>query len=70
MMGASFGFRAEPGTIRGDFGVSSTFNLIHGSDSPESAATELAIWFTPEELQTYELANRVWQYDWSKGEPQ
>ena len=70
MMGATFGFRAEPGTIRGDFGVSSTFNLIHGSDSPESAATELAIWFTPEELQTYELANRVWQYDWSKGEPQ
>lgn len=70
MMGATFGFRAEPGTIRGDFGVSSSFNLIHGSDSPESAATELAIWFTPEELQTYELANRVWSYDWSKGQPQ
>jgi nucleoside-diphosphate kinase len=70
MMGVTFGFRAEPGTIRGDFGVSSSFNLIHGSDSPESAATELAIWFTPEELQSYDLANRVWQYDWSKGEPQ
>jgi nucleoside-diphosphate kinase len=73
MMGATFGFRAEPGTIRGDFGVSSSFNLIHGfhgSDSPESASTELAIWFSPEELQTYELANRVWQYDWSKGQPQ
>ena len=70
MMGATFGFRAEPGTIRGDFGVSSSFNLIHGSDSPESAATELAIWFRPEELQSYELAGRLWQYDWSKGEPQ
>jgi nucleoside-diphosphate kinase len=70
MMGATFGFRAEPGTIRGDFGVSSTFNLIHGSDSPESARTELAIWFTPQELQSYDLTHRVWLYDWSKGEPQ
>ena len=37
MMGATFGFKAEPGTIRGDYGVSSSFNLIHGSDSPDSA---------------------------------
>ena len=37
MMGATFGSKAEPGTIRGDFGVSNSFNLIHGSDSPESA---------------------------------
>src|SRR5678815_306577 len=70
MMGATFGFKAEPGTIRGDFGVSSSFNLIHGSDSPESAAAELALWFKPEELQTYELANRGWTYDMSKGDPQ
>ena len=33
MMGATFGSKAEPGTIRGDFGVSNSFNLIHGSDS-------------------------------------
>ena len=70
MMGATFGFKAEPGTIRGDFGVSSSFNLIHGSDSPESARTELALWFKPEELQNYELANRPWTYDLSKGEAQ
>jgi len=70
MMGATFGFKAEPGTIRGDFGVSSSFNLIHGSDSPESAKTELALWFKPEELQNYELANRPWTYDLSKGEAQ
>ncbi len=38
MMGATFGSKAEPGTIRGDFGVSNSFNLIHGSDSPESAS--------------------------------
>jgi nucleoside-diphosphate kinase len=70
MMGATFGFKAEPGTIRGDFGVSSSFNLIHGSDSPESARTELALWFSPAELQNYQLANRPWTYDLSKGEAQ
>ena len=70
MMGATFGFKAEPGTIRGDFGVSSSFNLIHGSDSPESAAAELALWFKPEELSSYDLANRVWTYDFSKGSPE
>jgi nucleoside-diphosphate kinase len=70
MMGATFGFKAEPGTIRGDFGVSSSFNLIHGSDSPQSAQTELALWFQPEELQNYELASRPWTYDLSKGEAQ
>jgi nucleoside-diphosphate kinase len=70
MMGATFGFKAEPGTIRGDFGVSSSFNLIHGSDSPESAAAEIALWFKPEELQGYEMANSKWTYDWSKGNPE
>src|SRR5689334_6345128 len=70
MMGATFGFKAEPGTIRGDFGVSSSFNLIHGSDSPDSAKTELALWFKPEELHTYDLATRVWTYDYSKGKPE
>jgi hypothetical protein len=40
MMGATFGSKAEPGTIRGDFGVSNSFNLIHGSDSPEAAERE------------------------------
>ena len=70
MMGATFGFKAEPGTIRGDFGVSSSFNLIHGSDSPESAKAELALWFKSEELHTYDLANRVWTYDFSKGVPE
>ncbi len=67
MMGATFGFKAEPGTIRGDYGVSSAFNLIHGSDSVEAAKAELALWFGPGELQTYDLASRVWTYDFSKG---
>src|SRR3954467_3346477 len=56
MMGATFGFKAEPGRIRGDCCLSSSFNLIHGSDSPESAKAELALWFKPEELHTYDLA--------------
>ena len=41
MMGATFGSQADAGTIRGDFGVSNSFNLIHGSDSPEAAEREL-----------------------------
>jgi nucleoside-diphosphate kinase len=70
MMGATFGFKAEPGTIRGDFGVSASFNLIHGSDSPEAAKHELALFFKPDELITYDLASRVWIYDFGKGTPE
>ncbi len=45
MMGATNPFNAAPGTIRGDFGLDLTQNLIHGSDSPQSAARELALFF-------------------------
>ncbi|MFC4377005.1 nucleoside-diphosphate kinase [Nocardia halotolerans] len=37
--------KAVPGTIRGDFGLETQFNLVHGSDSPESAKREIALWF-------------------------
>jgi nucleoside-diphosphate kinase len=37
---------AAPGTIRGDFGLETQFNLVHGSDSPESAQREIALWFS------------------------
>jgi len=70
MMGATFGFKAEPGTIRGDYGVSSTFNLIHGSDSSESAQRELALFFKPEELLDWAPASQGWVYDMSKGAPE
>ena len=40
--------KATPGTIRGDFGLETQFNLVHGSDSPESAAREIALWFPQE----------------------
>ena len=43
--GATDGRKAAPGTIRGDFSLSNRENLVHGSDSSESAAREIAIWF-------------------------
>jgi nucleoside-diphosphate kinase len=44
-MGATNPAAAAPGTIRGDLALSMPDNLVHGSDSPESAARELALWF-------------------------
>lgn len=43
--GATDGVQAVPGSIRGDFGTSTSMNLVHASDSPESAAREIALWF-------------------------
>jgi nucleoside-diphosphate kinase len=43
--GATDGRKAAPGTIRGDHSLSNRENLVHGSDSPESAEREIAIWF-------------------------
>jgi nucleoside-diphosphate kinase len=70
MMGATFGSKAEPGTIRGDFGVSNSFNLIHGSDSPESAQRELGLFFKKEELLDWTPAAQGWVYDMAKGTPE
>jgi nucleoside-diphosphate kinase len=70
MMGATFGSKAAAGTIRGDFGVSNSFNLVHGSDSPEAAARELALFFKPEELQEWTPTIQPWVYDLSKGAPE
>ncbi len=50
MMGPTNGRQAPSGTIRGDFGVSRQMNLMHGSDSAESAAREIALYFKPEEI--------------------
>ena len=60
LMGATFGYQAEPGTIRGDFGLSTTYNLVHGSDSPESAAGEIALFFNDDELLDYGRATAGW----------
>ena len=57
IMGATFGYDAEPGTIRGDFSCSRGYNLIHGSDSLESAEKEISLFFSPEEITDYEFAD-------------
>ena len=62
MMGATFGFDAEAGTIRGDFSCSRGYNLIHGSDSVESAEYEAGLYFSPEEIVDYKLADEKWLY--------
>jgi nucleoside-diphosphate kinase len=60
MMGKTDGAKSPPGTIRGDYGISVQNNLIHGSDSPENAATEIHLWFTPGELVSYQPTDAVW----------
>lgn len=70
MMGATFGSKAAAGTIRGDFGVSNSFNLIHGSDSPEAAERELKLFFAPGEVLTWPRASEAWIYDQSGGKPE
>jgi len=62
IMGATFGYDAQPGTIRGDFGCSKGYNLIHGSDGPESAEREIKLFFKPGEIFNYELADASWLY--------
>jgi nucleoside-diphosphate kinase len=63
LIGATNGQKADPGTIRGDFGMSGANNLVHGSDSPESAERELALWFTPDELVDMKKTADQWTYD-------
>jgi nucleoside-diphosphate kinase len=60
LMGPTDGTKAPPGTIRGDFALSVQNNLIHGSDSPENAAAEIAIWFKPEELASWTVTDDAW----------
>jgi nucleoside-diphosphate kinase len=53
MVGATRPHEAAPGTIRGDFALETAQNLVHASDGPETAATELALWFADGELVDY-----------------
>ena len=54
MLGATKPFESQPGTIRGDYCIDVGRNIIHGSDSVESANHEIALWFKPEELVHWE----------------
>src|SRR5262249_37956357 len=60
LMGATDGTKAPPATIRGDFALSVQNNLVHGSDSPENAAAEIKLWFTPAELVKYQSTDAGW----------
>ena len=60
LMGKTFGYDAEPGTIRGDFGCSRTYNLVHGSDSPETARHEISLYFRPDEILSYATVENCW----------
>jgi len=63
LIGATNGQKADPGTLRGDLGMSGANNLIHGSDSPESAERELALWFTEDEFVQMDKTANQWIYD-------
>src|SRR6516162_4715726 len=60
LMGVTDGTKAPPATIRGDFALSVQNNLVHGSDSPENAALEIALWFTPQELVQFQTCDAAW----------
>ena len=67
MMGKTFGPDADPGTIRGDFGLSNRFNLVHGSDAPDTAAAEIALYFAAGELLGWRPCDLDALYDFSEG---
>jgi nucleoside-diphosphate kinase len=50
MLGATNPAEAEPGTIRADYAMQTTYNLVHGSDGPETAEREIGLFFAPEEI--------------------
>jgi nucleoside-diphosphate kinase len=60
MMGATNPANAAPGTLRGDYALSVSNNVVHGSDGLESAQREIGLFFSPQELHTYERAVDPW----------
>lgn len=63
MLGATNPLNSEPGTIRGDYCIESGRNIIHGSDSVESAEREIKLWFKPEEINQYTRDSDKWIYE-------
>ena len=63
LVGATNPVDASPGTIRGDFGMDLGRNIIHASDSEESAGREISLFFNPDEIFTYERAIDKWIYE-------
>ncbi|MFN6465587.1 MAG: nucleoside-diphosphate kinase [Nostoc sp. DedVER02] len=63
IIGATNPLTSEPGTIRGDFGINIGRNLIHGSDAPETAKHEIALWFKDEELVNWQPHSTPWLHE-------
>ena len=63
IIGATNPLTAEPGTIRGDYGANIGRNIIHGSDAIETAQTEIALWFSAEELVEWTPSLTSWVYE-------
>ncbi|MBC1497119.1 nucleoside-diphosphate kinase [Listeria welshimeri] len=60
MMGKTNPLEADAGTIRAEYAVHTNRNVIHGSDSPESAKREIQLFFEPHEILSYEKAVDIW----------
>jgi nucleoside-diphosphate kinase len=63
ILGATNPLASAPGTIRGDYAIDVGRNVCHGSDGVESAKKEIALWFKPEEVQSYKSAQFDWIYE-------
>ena len=63
LIGATNPLEAAPGTIRGDYGITIGRNIIHGSDAPETAESEIKLWFSDQELCSWEPALKEWLYE-------
>ena len=62
-MGATDPTAAEPGTVRADYAMEINFNLVHGSDGPETAKKEIDLFFQPTELLPWERGADRWLYE-------
>ena len=63
LIGATNPISSAPGTIRGDYGVTIGRNIIHGSDAIETAQSEIALWFSNEELTAWDTCAKDWIYE-------
>ncbi len=63
LIGATNPLNAEPGTIRGDLGANIGRNIIHGSDAPETAESEISLWFKEEELVNWQPTIFSWIHE-------
>ena len=62
IVGATDGRKALPGTIRGDFGISTRYNLVHASDSPDAAEREINIFFKEDQMENYDRVSQQWSW--------